>query len=105
MTSLVRPQQLSLWAKEIPTPDTARWLRREFASARHRRGLSQRAVEHALGVTDCHVAKYETGQRTPGSLFTLLCWAQALDHEMRLVPLELTAEFDQWLASREAVAA
>ena len=35
-------------------------------AARHRRGLTQRAVADALGINDRHVHAWEAGRRNPG---------------------------------------
>ena len=45
---------------------------------------SQEELNFVIGMGDGQIARYETGSRTP-SLFTLYCWADALDARLTLV--------------------
>ncbi len=48
------------------------------------RGYSQEELNYYIGLGDGQIAKYESGHRTP-SIFTLYCWADALDSKIAIV--------------------
>jgi transcriptional regulator with XRE-family HTH domain len=47
-------------------------------------GITQRALDDMVGVSDCMIAKWESGQRSPTAL-SLEKWANALGLKLALV--------------------
>lgn len=45
---------------------------------------SQEELNYKIGMCDGQIARYESGHRTP-SIFTLHCWADALDSKIAIV--------------------
>jgi predicted transcriptional regulator len=66
---------------------TAADLIAQMRDMRDTRDVSQRELDDILGVADGLVAKFENHLRSP-ALFTLLCWAQALNARVMVVPDE-----------------
>ena len=56
----------------------------ELRRRREAKGISQEALNDRIGVADCLVAKWETGQKRPSPRYVWL-WAEALDAELVLV--------------------
>jgi len=63
----------------------ARSLTRSLSQRRQDMGLSQRDLDHHLGVAVGLIAKWEGGFRSPTG-YNLYCWARALDCDLVLVP-------------------
>lgn len=57
----------------------------QLRAARRLAGMTQEAVDHAIGVTGGLVAKWETGVRVPSAYF-LMCWCEALGVILCLAP-------------------
>jgi hypothetical protein len=55
----------------------------QLKAARHRKGISQLALDEDLGNPQGLVAKWECGDRRP-TAFNLYCWASALDVDITL---------------------
>ena len=54
---------------------------------RHAMNMTQEELNTRLGVTDGQVNKWEAGVRLPSS-FNLMCWANALGMQIRLVRID-----------------
>lgn len=63
----------------------AKSLCRSLKQRREDLGISQNALDHAIGTTTGVVAKWEGGFRSPTG-FNLYCWANALRCDLVLVP-------------------
>ncbi len=55
----------------------------QLRGLREKKQLSQRALDHIIGVTDGVVGKWEADTRRPSS-YLLSCWAQALGARITL---------------------
>lgn len=60
---------------------------RQLRALRLRKQMSQNDLDHAIGVTDGVVAKWESGARRPRS-FLLCCWITALGGRMNVIEHE-----------------
>ena len=99
----VKPATLKRWRqkKASPAHATAELLMRDLMAsgsyedfmdiiadlrdARTREGVSQLELDARAGFTDGHVAKYESGARTPHS-YSLFVWALSLGLSLSLIP-------------------
>ena len=59
----------------------------QFVKRRKELGLTQDEVNFRIGVADASVSKWECGYRTP-TFFNLICWAEVLQSELKLVKEE-----------------
>lgn len=55
----------------------------QFIARRKALNLTQEDVDFRMGIADRLCSKWECGLRTPNS-FNFLCWAQALEAEIKL---------------------
>jgi len=56
----------------------------QLVDRRRSLSISQLQLDHIIGTTAGHVAKWESGNRRPTG-YLLFCWAQALGLEVKLV--------------------
>lgn len=59
---------------------------RELINRRIQFAMTQEELNDHLGLSEGHLAKWETGRRTP-TTFNLHCWADALGCRLTIAPL------------------
>tara|TARA_Y100000590_G_C14836695_1_gene682281 strand:+ start:33 stop:353 length:321 start_codon:yes stop_codon:yes gene_type:complete len=58
----------------------------KLRTARINKGISQEELGYKIGLAEGYLSKWERGERTP-SLFSLICWAETLQHQIVAIPM------------------
>ena len=58
----------------------------KLRTARIEKGISQEELGFQIGLAEGYLSKWERGERTP-SLFSLICWAETLQHQIVAIPM------------------
>lgn len=87
---------MNLQNKEV-LDHLTRELIHQFIELRRKRGMTQEECNYLLGVADFLVAKWECGMRVP-KIFHMLCWAEALNARVVLLPYD----DDEWPEQKQA---